>query len=124
MRPLVSSMDGHSSVQPVIPCLFSKKVLNFAGLLLHLDLTGDGLYEYFIDNQGVAHHRSLVTGLRELSDAEMHQFCSKPATMTSLPLRFDTPMAFSANYELRTYTSGCYYLDSKSIWQSDGLVVS
>ena len=28
---------------------------------------------------------------------------------------------FTSNYELRIYTSGCYYLDSNNNWQSDGL---
>jgi hypothetical protein len=31
---------------------------------------------------------------------------------------------FTSNYELRIYTSGCYYLDTNNNWQSDGLVVS
>jgi len=31
---------------------------------------------------------------------------------------------FTSNYELRIYTSGCYYLDSNNNWQSDGLLVS
>ena len=92
--------------------------------LVHLDLTSEGLYEYFVDNQGVDHHQSLVFGLRELSEAEMYTFCSNPLGTTNSSLRFDTPMIFSANYELCTYTSSCYYLDAKSIWQSDGLVVS
>ena len=30
---------------------------------------------------------------------------------------------FTADYDLRVYTSGCYYLDANNNWQGDGLVV-
>jgi hypothetical protein len=31
---------------------------------------------------------------------------------------------FTSDFELRIYTSGCYYLDQYNNWQSDGLLVS
>ena len=52
----------------------------------------------------------------------MINFCSN-SQMKSPPItneRFN----FTSNYELRIYTSGCYYLDSNNNWQSDGLLVS
>ncbi len=30
---------------------------------------------------------------------------------------------FTSDYELRIYTSGCYYLDQNNTWKSDGLLV-
>ncbi len=52
----------------------------------------------------------------------MIDFCSNPFS-TSPPItnkRFN----FTSNYELRVYTSGCYYLDQNNQWKSDGLVVN
>jgi hypothetical protein len=54
----------------------------------------------------------------------MLHFCSNISTNHSLPIIPDEPFDSSSDYELRTYTSGCYYLDSDNNWQSDGLVVS
>ncbi|CAF4190046.1 unnamed protein product, partial [Rotaria socialis] len=41
----------------------------------------------------------------------------------STPPITDQPFNFSSDYELRTFTSACYYLDSNNNWQSDGLLV-
>jgi len=54
----------------------------------------------------------------------MLDFCSNISTNVSLPIIPDEPFDSFSDYELRTYTSGCYYLDSDNNWQSDGLVVS
>ena len=43
---------------------------------------------------------------------------------TNLSLTFGEAFNFTSDYEIRTYTSGCYYLDSNNHWQSDGLIVS
>jgi hypothetical protein len=42
--------------------------------------------------------------------------------MITLPIS-DQSSNFTSNYELRVYTSGCYYLDSNNNYQSDGLLV-
>ena len=70
------------------------------------NLTDDDLYTYFIDNEKAANHQSVIFGLRELNSSVI-----------------DQPSNFTSNYELRIYTSGCYYLDSNNNWQSDGLIV-
>ena len=36
----------------------------------------------------------------------------------------DQSLNFTANYALRMFTSGCYYLDANNHWRSDGLRVS
>jgi hypothetical protein len=80
-------------------------------------LTNDTIYTYFVDNQRTSGHQSIIFGLRELNSIEINN-CS----MTTPPItnqRFN----FTSNYELRIYTSGCYYLDKNNNWQSDGLKV-
>ena len=89
-----------------------------------LDLTNNDLYTYFIDNQCTDNHQSIVFGLRELNETEMESYCSNISKNSELPKNFDQPFNFSSNYAVRTYTSGCYYLDGKNNWRSDGLVVS
>lgn len=89
----------------------------------HLDLTNDSIHTYFIDNQRSAYHQSVIFGIRELNSSEVTDFCTNNAMKNGPPL-FDQPFNFSSNYELRTYTSGCYYLDSNNHWQADGLLVS
>ena len=86
-----------------------------------LDLTNASLYTYFIDNQQTLARESIVFGLRELNATEIADRCSR-TSVPSLPIT-DQRRNFSANYELRLYTSGCYYLDANHEWQSDGLVV-
>ncbi len=87
-------------------------------------MTKDDLYTYFIDNERLSNHQSIIFGLRELNSTEMEQFCLNSSMNNSLPMIFSDRFNFSSNYEVRTYTSGCYYLDSNNNWQSDGLVVS
>jgi hypothetical protein len=90
----------------------------------NLDLTNDSFYRYFIDNRNTANHHLVVFGLRELNESEMLDFCSNISKNSRHPITFDEPFNFSSAYEIRTYTSGCYYLDSENNWQSDGLRVS
>ena len=68
-------------------------------------------------------HRLLVFGLRELTSSEVKEVCSMPSRKQSLPV-INELSAFTSNYQLRIYTSGCYYLDQHGNWQSDGLRVS
>ncbi|CAF4464255.1 unnamed protein product [Rotaria socialis] len=81
------------------------------------NITDDGIHRYFIDNNRTAKHRSVTVGLRELNNTEL---CSNN---TSAPPIFDQSFKFSSDYELRTFTSGCYYLDPNNNWQSEGLLV-
>jgi hypothetical protein len=86
-------------------------------------LTNENIYTYFIDNQQTSGHQSIVFGLRELNSTEISDLCSITSINSNPPItnqRFN----FTSNYELRIYTSGCYYLDKNNNWQSDGLVVS
>ena len=53
----------------------------------------------------------------------MIDFCSNLSLNSNPPItneRFN----FTSNYQLRVYTSGCYYLDQNNQWKSDGLMVS
>ena len=87
-----------------------------------LDLTDENLYNYFIDNQQTSGHQTLIFGLRELNSTETEDFCSN--TSLNNPPIANERFNFTSDYELRIYTSGCYYLDKTNQWKSDGLVVS
>ncbi|CAF1293793.1 unnamed protein product, partial [Adineta steineri] len=87
------------------------------------NLTNDDIYRYFIDNQQPPGHQSLIFGMRELNSTEMNNYCLNNSSINmSLPIT-DEPYDFTSNYELRIYTSGCYYLDENNNWKSDGLIV-
>ncbi len=84
------------------------------------NLTNDSLYIYFINNQRTEGHGSVVFGLRELNTTEMINYCSN---FSNTPPIIDERFNFTSDYELLIYTSGCYYLDEKNQWKSDGLLV-
>ena len=84
-------------------------------------MTNESIYTYFINNQQTIGHQSIVFGLRELNSTELKDFCSNSSIQN--PPITNQRYHFTSNYELRIYTSGCYYLDSNNQWQSDGLIV-
>ncbi|CAF4039861.1 unnamed protein product, partial [Rotaria sordida] len=85
------------------------------------NLTNENIYKYFVNNQQTSDHQSLIFGLRKLNSIEIIEFCSN-SSYTNPPIT-DERFNFTSNYELRIYTSGCYYLDSNNNWKSDGLIV-
>ena len=86
-----------------------------------VDLTSDGLYTFFLDNEQVAQHTAIVIGLRELNSIEAFRLCQTPSN--DFPSVSKEAFHFSSDYFLRSYLSGCYYLDANHQWQSDGLLV-
>ncbi|CAF1188688.1 unnamed protein product, partial [Adineta ricciae] len=129
------SVSVHIEMKPLNPSLGylliykfdSSPVLNSSmsqidkwSLFCPSNLTSDNMYTYFINNQLTNNHESLIFGLRELNSTEMLQYCSTPSTNPPIT---NEPFHFTSNYELRLYTSGCYYLDSNNQWQSDGVIV-
>ncbi len=86
-------------------------------------MTNESIYKYFIDNQQTPGHQSIVFGLRELNSTETTDVCSITSRNTNPPIT-NQRLNFTSNYQLRIYTSGCYYLDASNNWQSDGLMVS
>ena len=88
-----------------------------------VDFTSDDIYSHYINNQRTASHQWVVYGIRELNLTEYERFCSNNSDKNSAPIT-NLPFHFSYDYELRTYLSGCYYLDLNNNWQSDGLLVS
>ena len=81
----------------------------------------DNLLTYFIDNNKTSGHQSIIFGIRELNTTEFQIYCRNESNQILIT---DRAFNFSSNYELRVYTSGCYYLDSDYNWQSNGLLVS
>jgi hypothetical protein len=84
-------------------------------------MTNENIYTYFIDNQRTFGHQSVIIGLRELNSTEIINICSN-SSIDNPPIT-NEKFYFTSNYELRIYTSGCYYLDENNNWQSDGLIV-
>ena len=81
------------------------------------------IYKYFFDNRQTRDHQWLIFGLREVNMSEMDVYCSNYGVKNESWPRFDERYEFRWNYEVRVYTSGCYYLDENNQWKSDGLVV-
>lgn len=80
--------------------------------LISLDLTNESLFTFFFDNEQTSGRHSLIFVVRELNDSSFN------ATLTN------ERVMFSANYELRLYTSACFYFDEQiQKWKSDGLKV-
>ncbi|CAF1129912.1 unnamed protein product [Adineta ricciae] len=129
------SVSVHIEIKPLNPSLGYLLIYKFDSLpmlnssMSQIDqwflfcpsnLTNNHIYAYFINNQLTNHHKSLIFGLRELNTTEIFHYCSTPSTNPPIT---NEPFHFTSNYELRLYTSGCYYLDSNNRWQSDGLIV-
>ncbi|CAF4198666.1 unnamed protein product, partial [Adineta steineri] len=92
----------------------SIKQIDGSQLFCPSGLTNESIYHYFLDNQQTFGHQSLIFGLRELNSTEMSDVCSN-SSITYLPItneRFN----FTSNYQLRIYTSGCYYIDNNNQW--------
>ncbi len=85
-------------------------------------MNSESIYTYFIDNQRTEGHHSVIFGLRELNSTEMINFCSNSSSLKSPPI-INEEFRFTSDYELRIYTSGCYYLDKHNQWTSNGLKV-
>ena len=83
--------------------------------------TEQGLFTVFIDNQQTSKHQTIIFGVRELNTTELTRHCSNASVTAPIT---DRPFNFTANYEVRTFTSGCFYSDSNHRWQSEGLLVS
>ena len=90
-------------------------------------LCSSNFHTYFLDNQQATGHRSIVFGIRQLNETEANYFCSSPVIQSPAPPppppRLDQAFRFTDNYELRLFTSGCFYLDADHRWRSDGLLV-
>ena len=85
-------------------------------------LCSSDLHTYFLDNQQTTGRRSIIFGIRQLTTTEANRWCTNSSSQGDPP-RSDQPFRFTDNYELRLYTSGCYYLDVDHRWRSDLLQV-
>jgi hypothetical protein len=90
-------------------------------LLCPFNLTKEGIYRYFLNNQQTFGHQNITFGFRELNSTEKNHFCSN--TSMDTPPLINERFEFTSNYKLRVYTSGCYYLDENNQWKSDGVLV-
>ncbi|CAF1640035.1 unnamed protein product, partial [Adineta ricciae] len=86
-------------------------------------LTSDGMYVHFLNNHQTSNRHSIVYGLRQLSTKEMQEFCYHNKTLDRTSSLFRQAWIFTSDYQIRMYQSACFYLDSDSNWQSNGLLV-
>lgn len=80
-------------------------------------------YTYFIDNEQLGDHSSIVLRLREFNSTETIRYCSSSASKNFPKFEKNLSFRFSSNYFLRTFLSGCFYFTSDHQWRSDGLRV-
>ena len=116
----VSSMVGPSFVLRVNSF---RSLFNLKESLSRVDSTNDTIYRYFLDNRRTVNHQSLIFGLRELNWNETLQYCFNSSLSTAQSPITSEGIHFTADYELRIYTAGCYYVDANHKWKSDGLTV-
>ena len=115
----VNQIDGWT-----LFCPYGKfKFIKSKYIFVYLDSKSDSVYTYFLDNQQTHGHQSIIFGLRELNSREMINYCFNRSLSNNFPI-INEPNAFTSNYALRVYISGCYYLDQNNQWKSDGLLVS
>jgi hypothetical protein len=134
-NPTSSSFALHLEVHPLSSMNLSYLMINrfdrspiLNGSLSQIDgwsvfcpsTINESVSTHFFSNNETFGHRSLIFGLRELNSSRV---CSTPI-VTPPPLT-DHQLHFSANYELRLYTSSaCSYFDEQTEeWKSDGLTL-
>ena len=107
-------MVGRSFLHQVTHISHAKRVFSFILLFpFFADLTNESVFTYFLDNERTSSHRSLIFGLRQLNDSS-----------SSLSPLVNERVMFTSNYELRLYTSSCFYFDEQTEeWKSDGMKV-
>ena len=81
--------------------------------------SGQHTYEFFIDPQQTIGHEYLIFGLRELTLSERAIYCSN-RSLTKPPV-IKEQSEFTADYQIRVFISGCYYLDKHNYWRVRGL---
>ena len=94
----------------------------FTRCIFCLDLTNGELFEYFVDEDELSNHASIVIGVRQLNMTQTDGFCSE-SEKKDLNSLLQTPFEFSSSFSIRSFLSGCFYLDSKGQWKSDGMKV-
>lgn len=77
----------------------------------HLDFTRENPYTFFLDNEQISNHHSLMFTLQEQNSNN----CSQNSIVTR---------HFTSDFDLRIYASSCSYLGQHYGWQSNGLIVS
>ena len=83
------------------------------------------IYSYFLDNNRTVGRQYAMFGIRELSAKELAAYCANNGSLSNATTPVSDQTAnYSANYHIRAYTSGCYYLDQNLYWQSAGVMVS
>ena len=86
-------------------------------MMRYLDLNEKNpIHRYFLDNSQTINHHSITYGIRQLDSLEMNCINRTLPSLTK-------PLKFSADYKIRIYQSGCFYLDANNYWQSKGLLV-
>ena len=119
LRPMSSNLSYLLIYKFDQPPRLNSSITDIDGWTL---LCSSDLHTYFLDNQQTTGRRSIIFGIRQLTTTEANRWCTNSSSQSDPP-RSDQPFRFTDNYELRLYTSGCYYLDVDHRWRSDLLQV-
>ena len=120
VRPLISNLS-YLFVYRLDPSA-SKEIDGWKLFCPSLDMNNPNHYTHSIDNEQTANHPQVIFGLRELNRKEREIFCSN-VSIRDLPVVTEGVL-FTSNYELRLYTSSCFYFDDEiGQWKSDGMKV-
>jgi hypothetical protein len=115
-------IDGWMYLCP--SCKKSTSSLNLMRFAV-LALTTDGFFTFALDHRETQSRQSVIFGLRQLTHNEANTACSPTLTNTpSVLVTTDQPFNFTANYFLRIFSSGCYFIDAEQRWQTTGMKVS
>jgi hypothetical protein len=112
-----------------VPVLTSTSAVydSFAFLCTNRDLIVGPDFSFYLYFSSSGDNVNLTTkfsyGVRELDSGEYQKYCVNQQSTTQAPVTGNTTN-FTANFEIRTYSSGCYYLDSATgAWISNGLII-
>jgi len=114
----IQQIDDRTILCPYSKILFFRNKFNW---IIFIDLTNDNLLTYFIDNNKTVGHQSTFFDIRQLNLTEFEMYCRN---MSKNILITDDVFNFPSDYELRIFTSGCYYRDFNNSWLSNGLLVT
>jgi hypothetical protein len=106
------SISIHIQIQPLITNLSYLFIYKYDqipqlnnqidGWTLFCPLTNESIYTYFIDNNHIKGHHSIIFGIRELNSTEMIDYCFKNASLNNFSV-ISEQSYFTSNYLLNLY---------------------
>ena len=99
----------------------TNSVSNIQNWTLFCSVNKNQIFDYPVNIDQNDDYHSIIFGIRQLTLSENQLFCFNK---TLNPPINDRIIGFSADYQIRSYLSTCFFLDENNKWNSDGLRVS